>query len=529
MWLVALVLVVSPLAVAPSTASAGTLTCPPREELVYEFANQDVPQDAYPLVQKVIGNVQVTSGYGYRDSTNVGTTHNGREFHYGLDFVAMRWTPVYAPLDGTARHVTLSDGNRIVVLTLSNGIRWWFLHLQQQIASGPVKAGTILGKTGDSGYGGEHLHIEVTTDGNLGGPMTSNVPPEWWACKSGGASAVEGTAPVASADFTDDFNRAGPEVGNGWTTGGTAQITNNQLVLSNGYIVRDTGKTSGYGSFIVPTGTTAQGERWLVFRWQDSQNYWLWGDTSGFGHQLWKVVGGNFIQLKAATTQAVAGEKVWASWTPTEVKVGVNDATLFTTGDTAFAGATSAGIRTRNSNQIFDNWGFAQNPDGSLTASTPGTEGDPGTDTPTAGSDGSVWNPIGWLADELKGIFIPDADDWKEIAAALGELTDREPVGTIKDVAQFVDSQRVLVKAPTGVVAATGAVASDGYGGAAAQLVNVQVVMAQAREFSNHLAGIFAGMKLGGVNFQEIVKITIDIGMVVTFIQYLQSRVKVQA
>lgn len=530
-WLFMLSLALSPLVLSPATAAAGTITCPAREPLQNEATNMDIPQDAVPILEAININLQVSSGYGYRDTMDVGTYHNGRSFHYGLDFPDYNGKKLYAPFAGTAKQITLADGNRTVRLTLSNGVRYWFLHLHQQIASGPINAGALIGTVGTTGQSsGDHLHLELTTTDNLGGPMSDNIPPEWWACKSGGAAAVAGTAPVASADFTDDFNRPGPAVENGWTTGGSAQLTNNQLVLNNGYVVRDTGQTSGRGSYQVPADATAQGERWVVFRWQDANNYWLFGDTSGFGYQMWKVENGNFTQLIGANGKAAAsGDIAAVSWTPTEIKAYVNGVQHGPTiTDATFSSATWAGLRSRVG-AVFDNWGFTQNPDGTATAPVAGSDPVAGTDSPTQTGQESIWNPIGWLADELKGIFIPDADDWQEVAAALDELTDREPVGTIKDVAQFVKAQRAMVQAPTGVVVASGAVASGGYGGVAAQVLSVEVVMRQARDFSNHLAGIFAGMKLGGVNFQEIVKITIDIGMVVTFIQYLQSRVKVQA
>jgi len=101
----------------------------------------------------------------------------GQLGHPGIDFECPMYTPVYAPCDGNAFYVTDKYGGcGIYIRTLDNAYNIILWHMVPAGTPGypysitasdfvltPVKAGQLLGYSGDSGYpaesSGPHLHV----------------------------------------------------------------------------------------------------------------------------------------------------------------------------------------------------------------------------------------------------------------------------------------------------------------------------------------------------------------------------------
>lgn len=98
----------------------------------------------------------------------------------GTDVVTPVGAAVYAPADGEVRAISTSPAGatgRLIVFRASNGAWFRFLHLSEVLVPlGPVAQGTVLGRTGGSGfnseaYYGPHLHITY-----LPGPSETQPP-----------------------------------------------------------------------------------------------------------------------------------------------------------------------------------------------------------------------------------------------------------------------------------------------------------------------------------------------------------------
>lgn len=94
--------------------------------------------------------------------------------HTGQDFAAPIGTPVVAVEDGTIVSAGW-DGpyGRKIVVRAADGTETWYCHLSAFVlTSGTVKAGTLIGKVGNTGNTtGPHLHLEVRVDGQPINPM----------------------------------------------------------------------------------------------------------------------------------------------------------------------------------------------------------------------------------------------------------------------------------------------------------------------------------------------------------------------
>lgn len=96
--------------------------------------------------------------------------------HEGVDLFAPRGTPVVAPVAGTVALDPNHLGGKAVVLWGVDGIRYYGAHLDSYGRTGPVAAGTVIGRvgnTGDAVGGPTHLHFEVHPGG---GPAVSPYP-----------------------------------------------------------------------------------------------------------------------------------------------------------------------------------------------------------------------------------------------------------------------------------------------------------------------------------------------------------------
>lgn len=98
----------------------------------------------------------------------------------GTDVMTPVGAAVYAPADGEIRAVNTSPTGatgRLIVFRASNGAWFRMLHLSQVlVTSGPVTQGTLIGRSGGSGFGSEsyygpHLHITY-----LPGPSDTQPP-----------------------------------------------------------------------------------------------------------------------------------------------------------------------------------------------------------------------------------------------------------------------------------------------------------------------------------------------------------------
>ncbi|WP_406283349.1 M23 family metallopeptidase [Embleya sp. NBC_00896] len=100
--------------------------------------------------------------------------------HTGIDFPVDLGTPVLAVMDGVVRTQSHSAYGNMVILTAKDGTETWYCHLTRaKIRSGPVKAGDVIGYSGDTGnVTGPHLHFEVRPDG--GAPIN---PLSWLRAK----------------------------------------------------------------------------------------------------------------------------------------------------------------------------------------------------------------------------------------------------------------------------------------------------------------------------------------------------------
>lgn len=89
-------------------------------------------------------------------------------FHMGNDLLAPRNTPIKAPVAGIVARAENAKGGHAVTLTMTNGTRLYFAHMQKYGASGRVAPGQVIGYVGDSGDaagGPTHVHLEIHPGG----------------------------------------------------------------------------------------------------------------------------------------------------------------------------------------------------------------------------------------------------------------------------------------------------------------------------------------------------------------------------
>ncbi len=160
-----------------------------------------------------------------------------------------------------------------------------------------------------------------------------------------------------------------------------------------------------------------------------------------------------------------------------------------------------------------------------------GEAGEVDTTTCGATEDDDSWNPMGWLWDRVRGLLVPTDEDWAAISAAFNKLTDREPVGTLKDVAMFVSDVRTALASPDTdhTKAGRDALPPGNPGDFSGLLVMFQPVkmIAAAAEFSGLVARTLDAAKFGGVSLLTFIKGVIDTTVSLVFVAYLRSRVVV--
>ncbi|WP_353944250.1 M23 family metallopeptidase [Streptomyces sp. HUAS MG91] len=92
---------------------------------------------------------------------------NWMSVHSGIDFPVSYGTPVMAATDGTVRTQWNSAYGNMAIVTAKDGTETWYCHLSAHtVMSGPVKAGDVIARSGNSGNStGPHLHFEVRPGG----------------------------------------------------------------------------------------------------------------------------------------------------------------------------------------------------------------------------------------------------------------------------------------------------------------------------------------------------------------------------
>ncbi|MEV5612863.1 peptidoglycan DD-metalloendopeptidase family protein [Streptomyces sp. NPDC052225] len=92
---------------------------------------------------------------------------NWMSVHTGIDFPVSYGTPVMAATDGTVRTQWNSAYGNMAIVTAKDGTETWYCHLSAHtVMSGPVKAGDVIARSGNSGNStGPHLHFEVRPGG----------------------------------------------------------------------------------------------------------------------------------------------------------------------------------------------------------------------------------------------------------------------------------------------------------------------------------------------------------------------------
>ena len=139
-------------------------------ELIEELEEREELFACTPSLCPVNGGY-ISSGFGWRrDPIN-----KKRRFHYGLDLVARRGTPVMATAAGRVVFVGWDGGfgNKVVV-DHGYGYKTAYAHLDRiKVRWGTiVKKGQVIGSLGNTGHSsGPHLHYEVVKNGKRIDPL----------------------------------------------------------------------------------------------------------------------------------------------------------------------------------------------------------------------------------------------------------------------------------------------------------------------------------------------------------------------
>jgi murein DD-endopeptidase MepM/ murein hydrolase activator NlpD len=126
---------------------------------------------ALPFARPVPGDVDLTSGFGYR----IDPFTRGPAMHTGLDFRAEHGAPVRAGGAGQVVAAEYAGGyGNMVEIDHGNGVTTRYAHLSAIAVSAgeTVAAGAVLGRAGSTGRStGPHLHYETRIDGEAVDPQ----------------------------------------------------------------------------------------------------------------------------------------------------------------------------------------------------------------------------------------------------------------------------------------------------------------------------------------------------------------------
>jgi murein DD-endopeptidase MepM/ murein hydrolase activator NlpD len=113
----------------------------------------------------------LSSHFGYRIDPFTGH----KSFHEGLDFAAMRGTPILAAASGKVTRAGVYSGyGRMVEINHGNGLLTRYGHMSEVLVNpgDVVVQGQVIGAVGSTGRStGPHLHFEVRLNGVAQNPM----------------------------------------------------------------------------------------------------------------------------------------------------------------------------------------------------------------------------------------------------------------------------------------------------------------------------------------------------------------------
>lgn len=139
----------------------------------YEVADRDMFRA--PLKAET----SITSGFGER----IHPISKKRSFHSGIDYSALRGTPVYAMASGKVQYAKRNGGYGLMVsIAHPNNYHSRYAHLDSiasTISAGTeVQKGQLIGYVGSTGKStGPHLHVEVLLNGKFINPLTVRAVP----------------------------------------------------------------------------------------------------------------------------------------------------------------------------------------------------------------------------------------------------------------------------------------------------------------------------------------------------------------
>ncbi len=501
--LAALVLYLLAVALSFDPETAEAATCPPEAPIVgmYDWVfNSEVRTIKSQITS------QGTEGWGFGISDQ--SFHNSYKgythFHSGVDWRMSEGTPLYSPFSGKVVQFDEASGNRAISLTTSTGVKFMFYHLSERVASGSVSGGDLLGYSGNTGYSTTpHLHLEAFDgSGNL-------VHPEHWSCRAGGATGTGSTG-----DFTDTFDGSGALPSPPWTqhTGSATQASGRVTLAATSMATRPV--TSGNGQVHAQFNTYLNSQS-ILFRYVDTGNF-MQVVCLNTALELYKRVGGTATKL-GGSSACKAGETYGAIFDGSTVSVVRNGVVEFSVTDSTHATAARVGLRNNDTSlsATFDNLKYL--------ASTDVADSTGSTQTESGGA--SMWNPMAWLWDKLRGVLVPSPGDWVEINAALQPLLDKEPIGTMRDVAGFLGGVKGQLTATPAGGAPNVTVPSVAGGGLSLGPFTVASIFAGMVGFNASVTAALDQVTAGGLSGMQVFRAMADVFVAYSVFAYLRGRV----
>lgn len=525
-WAGACVLVLAFL-VSGATGAQAQTTCPALLPLVNSWQNLSYPSGVSSIYDRIGADKTINYGWGPSNLSGEPSGYGYANFHFGIDTNAV-YERFYAPFNGTAYQISPSgwSGALIVKLVLPSGRYFYFAHLSDQIASGPVKVGDILGVTGNTGYStNPHLHVQFME------PDGTAIAPEHWACKSEGAGVTAGTTTTAPGpDVTDDGSAADNSAFAvpPWTLRKTAgqeyfysggRIYNRDVNQGTAFAIRPGAKDGAVAADRVSQTALGGG---LVFRALDYDNYWmLSAESAGEFRLIRKQMGSGEIAWRGGTP--VAGQRMRVSFSGDVITAYQGNTELVSIRDTRLMDQGGVGFAQYGGEIQWDNFAYTVNPDGSITSGASTTS----PDQVSADSGSSSWNPMVWLWDRVKGVLVPSETEWEQIRADLNGLAEKEPIGTVRDVSGFAATVKAQMVAPGGGGGAPLVVHAPGTG--IWEWVSFGRFWVAAIDGGEWLASIIEGVTLGTVNALQLMRLAADAFLLWSLVLMVSAKVRFAA
>lgn len=173
------------------------------ETVEYESLYQYVAGIFYDMTCFPVGNIRNQPGaaYTYVDSWQYERTYGGDRVHEGCDIMATLNQrgiyPIYSATDGIVENIGwLKLGGWRIGVRSTSGAYYYYAHLSEYAkdfsVGETIKAGTLLGFMGDSGYSEEvgttgkfpvHLHFGIYFDDAFGNEYAINPYPALYFCE----------------------------------------------------------------------------------------------------------------------------------------------------------------------------------------------------------------------------------------------------------------------------------------------------------------------------------------------------------